>query len=65
LALAGATEPEIASITGHSLADVRRVLDHHYLHRDPQLAESAIRKLEGTNEHPIRQTADKLPSGQE
>jgi integrase len=46
LALAGATEPEIASITGHSLAEVRRVLDHHYLHRDPKLAESAIRKLE-------------------
>jgi hypothetical protein len=48
--LAGATEPEIASITGHSLADVRRVLDHHYLHRHPKLAESAIRKLESRQE---------------
>ncbi len=46
LALAGCTEAEIASITGHSLRDVGAILDSHYLHRDPALAESAIRKLE-------------------
>jgi integrase len=46
LALLEATEPEIASVTGHSLRDVRSILDAHYLHRDPALAESAIRKLE-------------------
>jgi integrase len=46
LALAGCTEAEITAITGHSLGDVRSILDAHYLHRDPQLAESAIRKLE-------------------
>lgn len=46
LALQGCTEAEIASITGHSLRDVRSILDQHYLHRDPALAESAIRKLE-------------------
>jgi integrase len=46
LALVGATEAEIASITGHALRDVRAILDAHYLHRDPALAESAIRKLE-------------------
>ncbi|HUB97085.1 MAG TPA: tyrosine-type recombinase/integrase [Stellaceae bacterium] len=46
LALAGSTEAEIATITGHSLRDVRSILDAHYLHRDPALAESAIRKLE-------------------
>lgn len=46
LALAGCTEAEIATITGHSLRDVRSILDAHYLHRDPALAESAIRKLE-------------------
>lgn len=46
LALAGCTEPEIATITGHSLRDVRSILDAHYLHRDPTLAENAIRKLE-------------------
>jgi integrase len=46
LALSGCTEAEIASITGHSLRDVRSILDASYLHRDPALAESAIRKLE-------------------
>lgn len=46
LALAGCTEAEIATITGHSLRDVRSILDAHYLHRDPALAENAIRKLE-------------------
>ena len=46
LALAECTEAEIATITGHSLRDVRSILDAHYLHRDPGLAESAIHKLE-------------------
>jgi integrase len=46
LAIAGCTEAEIAAITGHSLRDVGAILDAHYLHRDPALAESAIRKLE-------------------
>jgi hypothetical protein len=46
LAIAGATVPEIASVTGHSLSDVRSILDSHYLHRDPELAKSAIAKLE-------------------
>jgi integrase len=46
LAIVGCTEAEIAAITGHSLRDVRSILDANYLHRDPALAESAIRKLE-------------------
>ena len=46
LAIAGATEAEIATITGHSLRSVRAILDAHYLARDPVLAESAIAKLE-------------------
>jgi hypothetical protein len=46
LATAGCTEAEIATVTGHSLKDVRAILDSHYLHRDPALAEAAIRKLE-------------------
>jgi integrase len=46
LALVGATEPEIATITGHALKDVCAILDAHYLNRDPELAWSAIRKLE-------------------
>jgi integrase len=46
LALAGCSESEIATLTGHSLRDVGAILDAHYLNRDPALAESAIRKLE-------------------
>jgi integrase len=46
LAIVECTEAEIATITGHSLRDVRAILDSHYLARDPQLAENAIRKLE-------------------
>lgn len=46
LAIAQCTEAEIAAVTGHSLRDVRSILDAHYLHRDPKLAESAITKLE-------------------
>jgi len=46
LALVGCTEAEISAITGHSMRDVRSILDAHYLHRDQALAESAIRKLE-------------------
>lgn len=52
LALAGCTEAEIATITGHSLRDVRSILDAHYLHRDPALAENAIRKLERRTKTP-------------
>jgi integrase len=46
LALAGCTQPEIATITGHSLRDVAAILDAHYLSRDPGLADNAIKKLE-------------------
>jgi integrase len=52
LALAEATEAEIATITGHSLRDVRSILDASYLHRDPALAERAIKKLESRREMP-------------
>ncbi|RWC90053.1 MAG: integrase [Mesorhizobium sp.] len=52
LAIAGCTEAEIATITGHSLRDVRSILDAHYLNRDPALGESAIRKLEGRTKTP-------------
>jgi hypothetical protein len=46
LALVGCSEAQIATITGHSLSDVRSILDEHYLHRDPELAREAIHKLE-------------------
>lgn len=54
LALAGCTEAEIATITGHSMRDVRSILDAHYLHRDPELAKTAIRKLETRTKNPNR-----------
>jgi integrase len=46
LAIAGATVPQIAAVTGHSLKDVEAILDAHYLARDIQLAEAAVLKLE-------------------
>jgi integrase len=46
LAIVGCSEAEIAYITGHSLRDVRSILDANYLHRDAALGENAIRKLE-------------------
>jgi integrase len=52
LAIAECTEAEIATITGHSLRDVRSILDAHYLHRDPTLAANAIRKLETRTKPP-------------
>ncbi len=52
LALAGCTEAEIATLTGHSLRDVRSILDAHYLARDPTLAENAIKKLEARTKIP-------------
>ena len=48
LALAGCTPPEIASVTGHALADVCAMLDRHYLGDRATLAENAIQKLEGS-----------------
>jgi integrase len=54
LAVAGATPPEIGSITGHSTKDVGAMLDAHYLHRDPALAEAAITKLETRTKTPDR-----------
>src|SRR5262245_2747913 len=45
-ALVGCPDAEIATLTGHSLRDVRSILDAHYLHRDQSLGDNAIRKLE-------------------
>jgi hypothetical protein len=46
LALAGFTEAEIATITGHSPRDVGAILDAHNLRRNSTLAVTAIRKRE-------------------
>jgi len=53
LANAGCTIPEIATITGHSLAHVHGVLEF-YLNRGSVLAESAIRKLEEWTKGPTK-----------
>jgi integrase len=50
LALAGCTVPEIAVITGHSLATVNQILDKYYFSRDIELANSAMAKLEKAKE---------------
>ena len=52
LFLAGATKGEIATITGHTLRDVRSILDALYFHRDVALAEAGIRKLETRTRSP-------------
>lgn len=44
LAVAGATEAQIAALTGHSTRDVRNILDSNYLHRDPALSREAMRR---------------------
>lgn len=54
LALNNATEAEIATITGHTLTQVRSILDKNYLHRDPELADSGIEKLEKGTDFPNR-----------
>jgi integrase len=64
LAIAGCTEAEIATITGHSLRDVRSILDAHYLARDPALGENAIRKLEAGTK-PAQKLPTERPTGQE
>ena len=46
LGVAGCSVPEIATLTGHSLKTVEKVLDAHYLSRDQAMAYSAVAKLE-------------------
>jgi integrase len=46
LASAGATEMEIAAITGHAVSNVRSIMDKFYFNRDPAMAVSAVQKLE-------------------
>jgi hypothetical protein len=52
MALAQCTEAEIATIAGHTLREVRSILDSNYLNRDVGLALSAIRKLEARTKSP-------------
>lgn len=45
LALSNCSVPEIAAITGHSIATVEQILEARYLGGRVELAESAIKKL--------------------
>lgn len=58
LAVAGCTEAEIATITGHTLSEVGSILSQTYLKRDHALAQSAIAKLEAQMKTPD-QTPDR------
>jgi integrase len=49
LFIVGCNEGEIATITGHTLAKVRSILDKNYFNRDVRLAESAIEKYEASS----------------
>lgn len=51
LAIAGCTEPEIVSITRHTIKEVKTILEKHYLYLDPQIAINAMRKLENSTAH--------------
>mgnify|MGYP001388091144 CR=1 FL=1 len=46
LALAGVDVPENASLTWHSLKDIRTILDAKYLDRNVRLTEAEMRKRE-------------------
>ena len=46
LARAGATDTEIANVTGHSTKQVQSILAKHYLGRDAEVGRNAIVKLE-------------------
>ena len=52
LALAGCSNSQIASITGHSLRDVDAILDAHYLGSRNELAVQAVAKLEDYQSRP-------------
>jgi integrase len=54
LAEAGASVPEIASLTGHSLRDAASVLDAYYLKRGTAMATNAVHKLEKQAKRPTK-----------
>ena len=45
-AMAGASVPEIATMTGHSLSDVQSILDKNYIHRDERLSDAGVDKMD-------------------
>jgi len=61
LAKSGASEIEIATITGHAVSAVKSIIDKFYLCRDPAMAVSAIRKLEKGTKSANRSANRSLP----
>ena len=53
LFLAGGTEAEIATITGHSLRDVRSILDSHYFCREPALEDRCVLGVSRAPDSPL------------
>jgi hypothetical protein len=47
MAEGGASEMEIASITGHTIGQVKSILEKHYLATSQRLGDRAIAALEG------------------
>ena len=58
LAIAGCTEAEIVAITGHTLRDVRSILDAHYL--TPRPGAGRGRNQEARSENKFSQTGSQL-----
>jgi integrase len=50
LALAGCSEAQIVSVTGHTIGRVKSILEANYLHLDPRLGQGAMAKLEAWHE---------------
>ena len=68
LALVGCTEPEIAAITGHTLRNVRSILDANYLHPLMPTICTAIRHLPitpSTSSNQEQGFPTKLPTDQD
>lgn len=57
----GATAEQIASITGHSIAEVGRVLEKHYLATDQQTSDAVIIRMEKNTTRIKKVNASKKP----
>jgi len=60
LSEAGCTPQEVATITGHTLRSVARILEH-YLARTRHLAEAAIAKLENARATKVTKEVTNVP----
>jgi hypothetical protein len=47
-AMAGASVPEIATMTWRSLSDMQKFLDKSYIHRDERLPDAGVDKMVAT-----------------